>query len=505
MVTKNIENKIEEKKATMTRPPIVVVLGHVDHGKSSLLEAIREDFKITSKEAGGITQHIGAYEAEYHDKKITFIDTPGHELFSQMRSRGAKVADIAILVVAADESVKPQTIEAIEQIKKAKIPMAVAINKIDKPEANVERVKQDLAQHDVMVESFGGKVPAVETSAVTKKGIEDLLEMILLMAELEDLQADFGRSGEGVVIEALLDSKRGPTATLLVTNGVVRAGELIGTKSANGKVRILEDFQGGAIDQATASMPVVMIGFENVPRVGEEWHIFSSEELMRSFLSLENKEQKISQVSVVDSDMKVLNLVLKADVSGSLEAIENVVSSLPHDEVVVRVIRADVGEIGENDVKFARSTNARIFGFRTKVSAAATDLAEKEKIQIETFDIIYELIQRIREFMEESVEDEGGREDIGALHILGVFLVDKKRQVVGGKVTEGEVRKGIRAEIIRAEEIVGEGRITNVQRDKKDVLSVAKGQECGLSFEGTELIQEGDTLQFYIERPPKKS
>lgn len=489
--------KKTKTKNENVRPPIVVVLGHVDHGKSSLLEAIRDEFKITAKESGGITQHIGAYEAVYHDKKITFIDTPGHALFSQMRSRGAKAADIAMLVVAADESVKPQTIEAIEQIREAKIPMVVAINKIDKSEANVSRVKQELSEQGVHVESYGGDVPSVETSATTKQGIEELLEMILLVAELENPQGERAKPGEGVIVEAYIDSKRGPTVTLLVTNGMMHIGDFVATLSSSGKVRNLEDFQGQAVQEVIPSMPGLMIGFTEIPQVGEEFHVFDDEASASQFA----KAHKKFPSSVKNSQVKALDIIVKADVSGSLEALENVLRHLEQDEVEVRIVRGGVGDIGEDDVKLARSTGAAIFGFHTKTNAAAADLAEKEGIKIDTYEVIYELIEKVKELMESSKEEEvGGREDLGSLHVLGVFLIHKNRQVIGGKVQDGEVKKGNQAEIVRQGEVVGKGRITNVQREKKDVPVASKGQECGLSYEGSEKIQEGDTLQFFHER-----
>ncbi len=489
---------------TQTRPPVVVVLGHVDHGKSSLLEAIREDFRITSKESGGITQHIGAYQVEVPGgQTITFIDTPGHELFSSMRSRGAKVADIALLVVAADESVKKQTVEAIEQIKKAGIPMVVVINKIDKPEANAQRVKQELASHGVMVESYGGNVPSLETSAKTKQGMKELLEMILLVAEIADLKTDQERPGEGVIIEASMDAQRGPTATILVQHGEVRKGDLIGTSSTGGKVRILEDFQGNHVKVVLPSMPSVVIGFLKTPRIGEQFRIFENEESLKMAIHEEKPREKINIVTL-DPEVKIVNIIVKADVAGSLEALEEVLKNLPQDTVALRIVQVSVGEVSENDVKLARSAHSHIFGFRTKISNAALDLAQKENISIQKFDIIYELIQTARELIEKSAEEKEGRKDLGSLLVLGVFLQDKKRQVVGGKVLEGEVRKGVRAEIVRSESIVGQGRITNVQHDKKDVPLANKGQECGLSFEGEEKIQQGDQLQFFIEKNPKK-
>ncbi len=497
MVTQNAE-KIIEKRDTITRPPVVVVLGHVDHGKSSLLDAIREDFRITSRETGGITQHIGAYQVDYEGKRITFIDTPGHEIFSAMRSRGAKVADIAILVVAADESVKPQTIEAIGQIKKAGIPMVVAINKMDKPRASAQRVKQELSQHGVVVESYGGKVPSVETSANTKQGIKELLEMILLMAEVEDIRADKKVQGQGVIIESYMDAKRGPTATLLVQAGEVRVGDVIGTRAAAGKVRILEDFQGKDIEVALPSMPAVVIGFLDAPRIGEQFRVFEDEESLKVHFP-EEAPRETESVVMLDPDAKVVNIIVKADVAGSLEALEEVLRNIPQEGSALRVMHYGVGEVQEGDIKLARSANAHIFSFRTKASAAALDLAEKEGVSIQRFDIIYELIQAVRELLEASVKKEGGREDVGSLLVLAVFLTDKKRQVLGGKVLEGEVRKGVMVEVVREGEVVGQGKITNVQRDKKNVSQVGKGQECGLAYEGAVSIQRGDRLQFFTE------
>jgi len=503
MVTQNAEKTIKKKK-TATRPPIVVVLGHVDHGKSSLLEAIREDFRITAKESGGITQHIGAYVVEHAGHSVTFLDTPGHELFSAMRSRGAKVADIAVLVVAADESVKPQTVEAIEQIKKAGIPMVVAINKMDKPEANSDRVKQELAQHEVMVESYGGDVPAVETSATSKQGIKELLDMILLVTELEDLQASASQPGEGTVIEARLDSKRGPTATILVGNGKVEVGDFITTGSTYGKVKILEDFKGQNIEKAMPSTPAVVLGFLKAPLIGETFRIFQDESTARSFVQEHVAAGQEKSAEVVhereNGEKKTFNIVLKADVAGSLEALETALLSIPQEEVSIHIVEAGVGEVGENDVKRARSAEATILGFKTKISAAARDLAEKEKVEIETFEVIYELIERARKLIEQSIEEEEVRKDIGLLNVLAIFLVDKTRQVIGGKVVEGEIKKGLKAEIIRGGEVVGHGKVTNVQKDKKDVPVVTQGQECGLSFQAVEKVQEGDQLQFYIEK-----
>ena len=488
-----------------TRPPVVVVLGHVDHGKSSLLEAIREDFHITKKESGGITQHIGAYQVEYQGKSITFIDTPGHEAFSAMRSRGAKVADIAVLVVAADEGVKTQTIEAIKQIRKAQLPLLVVINKIDKSEANPEKVEQELAQHDVAVETYGGNVPSVQTSATSKQGITEFLDMILLLAEMEDLKAQGKGFAKGVVIEAHMDTQRGATATLLIKDGELGVGDIVGTSSATGKIKIMEDFQGNAIEKAGPSTPVIVLGFESTLKVGEEFQVFQTEEQAKANLSQEPKKERVSQALVSDPGSATLDIVLKTDVLGSLEALEHMLLSLPQEKVVLRFVQSGIGEIGESDVKIAQSTNAIVLGFRTKASPAVTVLADREGVPIETFEVVYELVQRVRALMEKSLDPEMVRKDIGTLRVLQVFLTDKNRQIIGGKVAQGEVRKGTSIEIVRNEEVVGKGKLVNLQKAKQDATVVAKGEECGMLFEGTERIVQGDTLQFFTQESQKRT
>lgn len=480
--------------ATNTRPPIVVVLGHVDHGKSSILEAIREDFNITAKESGGITQHIGAYRVEYQNKEIAFIDTPGHEAFSAMRSRGAKVADVALLVVAVDDGVKEQTKEAIDQIKKAKLPMIVVLNKIDKPEANQDKVKQELSQHDVFVEDFGGKVPVVATSATTKQGIPELLEMILLVSELEDLKADESKPGEGVIIESYTDAQRGATATLLVRDGTVRTGDAIGTKSAIGKVRIMEDVQGVSMEQAAPSTPATVLGFENPPQVGEEFRVFNNEAAARAKVS--SAQQARKQVDV-DEETQFFDIVLKTDVQGSVEAIEGMLKAITDDKMVLRIVAGEAGDIGEKDVRLARSTGARIFGFHTKIDSETAALADREKVSIETFNVIYELVQRVEELMKKAKEPEIVRKNLGKMEVLEIFRTEKNSQIIGGKIVDGEAKKGSKVEIVREGEIVGEGRAVSLKRGQTDAATVPKGEEGGILYEGSEKVQEGDMLQFY--------
>lgn len=486
----------------VARPPVVVVLGHVDHGKSSILEATK-DFRITAKESGGITQHIGAYEVDYKGKKIVFIDTPGHEAFSAMRSRGAKVADIAILVIAAEEGLKPQTKEAISIIKGAGIPMIIALNKIDKPEADPEKVKRELATEDVLVENMGGKIPALNVSAKTKQGIPELLEMILLISDLENFRADVSKSPEGVVIEAYLDRLKGPVATIILQNGVLKAGDIIATPSAFGKIKNIENFQGAFLKEATPSIPAVILGFEEVPKVGEQIKLFSDIDSAKEYAQKPRVALKKEAVKE-EEGKKVFNILLKADVVGSIEAIEEVLKSIPQDKVGLRVLKAEVGQITESDVKFAKSTNARILGFRVNIDGGAATLAERDKIRIMTFDVIYDLVEKLREMMEKFMTSEVVRIDLGKVKILAIFMTEKNRQIIGGRVIEGEVRKGSNIEVIRNDEIVGKGRLVSLQRNKKETDKVAKGDECGLLYEGDTKVLAGDTLAFYVEERRKE-
>ena len=488
----------KDNKNLISRPPVVVVLGHVDHGKSSILEKIK-DLKITEKESGGITQHIGAYEIEQHEKKITFIDTPGHEAFDAMRSRGAKVADIAILVIAGEEGIKPQTKEAIAHIKKAKIPMIIAINKIDKPGADPERVKRDLMTQDVLVESMGGKIPSVETSAETGKGIPDLLELVLLVAEMEDLKADLSKKAQGIVIESHLDSSRGHTATLILQNGLLKIGDILGTSSAAGKVKIMEDSQGNTIDQALPSMPIILLGFENVPGAGEQFKAFSTIEQAKK----EIKEPEKIVFEKPKEGQRVLKLILKTDVLGSLEAIKRVLKDIPQEKAIINILKAGVGEINDSDVKLAHSSEAKIIGFRIKPNQIAQKLALREKISIITFEVIYELAQAVRQALEKRVAHEIVRNDLGKVKILAIFKTDKNSQIIGGKVTEGEVKRGVNLEVYRNEELVGKGKLAKLQKDKKEIGEVGKGSECGILFQGDIEIEEGDILQAYIEEKVK--
>ncbi len=479
-----------------TRAPIVVVLGHVDAGKTSILDYIRKT-RVAEKEVGGITQHIGAYQIVHQNKKITFIDTPGHEAFSAMRTRGAKVADIAILVVDSTQGVQAQTKEAITQAKLANIPIIVALNKIDHPDADPEKAKRELQKERVLIEEFGGKVPVVTTSAKTGQGIEELLELILLLAEMENLSAEISGPTEGVVIEAYLDSKRGPIATLILSQGELKLGDILATSSTLGKVKSLEDFQGKRIERAEPSQPVCLIGFEKVPKVGEKVKTFSNFEQAKISLIAEKKNK--GRVLEIKPEQKVLNLILKADVLGSTEAIEEILKTLPQEKVILRFLKSEAGEINPNDIELAKSGRAFILGFRTKINPLARDLAQREKIKIINFEIIYDLVEGVRKLMEKTLEPEIIRIDLGKIKALVDFWSEKNRQIVGGKVIEGEIKKGALIEILRGDKIIGQGKMVNLQRDKRDIEKAKVGEEVGILYEGEQKIEKGDILIIYTK------
>ena len=505
------DNTAQQK--TKNRPPIVVVLGHVDHGKTSLLDAIRETH-VADKESGGITQHIGAYQVQINGQTVTVLDTPGHEAFSAIRSRGAKVADVAILVVAADESVKPQTAEAAAIIQEEKIPYIVAINKIDKPGANSIKVKQDLAGINVLVEDWGGTVPVVEVSAKERRNIPALLEMILLVAELEDLKDDRTLPATGVIIESNLDKRRGYVATALVRKGILAISDWIVAGSITGKVKSMEDFTGKGLELAYPSQPVLITGWSHAPEIGREFQsAYSKDEA--SDLAAENIDLsplfsflRAGQAEL-DPNKKHLKLVIKTDVSSSLEAIESALKQIKSTEVDYAVLSYDIGAISDADVKSAMSGGGQVIGFRVSVEPSARKLAEREQVKLATFDVIYELVEYIRREMSALLAPEVTKNQLGKVRILALFKSDARSQVVGGRVTSGKLVRGALCDVIREGKSVMTAKVGQVQRNKEDVPEVAEGLETGIRVDmidgETVEIREGDTLEIYREEETSRS
>lgn len=481
-----------------TRPPVVVIMGHVDHGKTSILDYIRKA-KVAEGEAGGITQSIGAYQAEHKGKLITFIDTPGHEAFYAMRSRGAKVADIAVLVVAADDGIMPQTKEAIEHITHAGIPVVVAINKSDKTNADLMRVKNQLLEAGIIVEDYKGKVPSVAVSAKTGAGIDELLETINLVAELEELKADVGVKARGIVIEAALDHRRGPTATLLVKEGILRGGDAISLSSSFGKVRTMENFRGEELKEVLPGMPALVVGLASVPMVGDKFKVVDSmEEAELITKQEENKYINEGEVLEISPETKIVNIVLKADVQGTLEAARGILKGIKTENLSLRILNQSAGEIMESDIKLAAAAHALIVGFRTKLDRTADGFAKQMKVEIITSEIIYELVEKVREKISAFSSIEKKEVEVGQLKILAIFHTEKTRVIIGGKVLEGEMRRGLRARVLRNNESLGEGRIAQIKiGDKPAEKPVQKGKECGVLFEGQIKVQTGDILASY--------
>jgi translation initiation factor IF-2 len=478
------------------RPPIVVVMGHIDHGKTSLLDYIRKT-KVAEKEAGGITQGIGAYQIEQHGKKITFIDTPGHETFSAMRARGAHVADVAVLVVAADEGVKPQTEEAIKIIKATELPFVVAINKVDKSNADPNRVKQDLAGREVLVEGYGGTVPVVELSAKTGEGTETLLETILLLAELEELTMDISKPGTGVVIESHLDPRRGASATILIEDGAVKRGDFIVIGSQITPVRIFENFRGESINEANASDPIRITGFGKAPELGEQAQSFRTRSEAESAKVVPATPGEVAEVSQARN---VVQIIVKADTRGSREAIEQSLLAIGSEELGNHILRSDVGDVTETDVKMAgASKNSFIIGFKVKVPPKVIELAERSGVVIIAKDIIYELLDAVKATMVAKAPFELVRVELGKAKILARFKEEKGKQIVGGKVESGLIRKGMRFDIIRNQIVFGKGKIMELQKERKATDEVPEGSEFGLLADADMSLAPGDTLAVYTE------
>lgn len=483
------------------RPAIVTILGHVDHGKTTLLDTIRKT-NVAGKEAGGITQAISSYQVKKRGELITFIDTPGHEAFSAMRERGVALADIAILVVAADDGVRPQTEEVIAYIKEHRIPAIVAINKIDKDEANIPRVRQELADRGILIEEWGGEYPAVEVSAKQNKNIDKLLEHILLVAEVNDFRSDTKRDGLAVVLEAHIHPQKGPVAVGLVKTGTLKTGQDVTAGSAYGRIRRMEDFAGKPLDIAGPATPVQIYGLNVAPNTNDVIQVVGSRVAAR----LKSQERMLGAVgkknlqTIDDESKKKLAIVVKADVHGSIEALEQIFSTIQSDEVALDIVSQGIGNITESDVKIAESAGAEILGFNVSPTPVASRMAETAKVPVQSFAIIYKLVEYVKDRLASLLPPEIIRTDLGSLAVLAVFKTGKRDMIVGGRVNDGKIAKGSDIEVKRDGEIIGTGRLANLQQNKKDTDEVGSGNECGLTFDGTTKIRVGDTLlSFKVE------
>src|SRR4051812_15278330 len=512
-VEEGLFDKVDDSTDTEPRSPVVTVMGHVDHGKTSLLDALRHA-NVVSGEAGGITQHIGAYQVMSPEsgKKITFIDTPGHAAFTAMRARGAKVTDIVILVVAADDGVMPQTIEAINHAKAARVPIIVAINKIDKPDAKPERVRTELLQHEVQVESFGGEVVDVEVSAKNKTNLDRLLEMIALQADILDLKTNSERPAEGTVIEAKLDRGRGPVATVLVQRGTLRIGDIIVAGAEMGRVRALISDQGDTLDEAGPSVPVEVLGFNGPPEAGDRLAVVENEARARqitSYRAHQKRENAAASISGMRGSLeqmmsqlktagrKEFPLVIKADVQGSLEAILGSLEKLGTDEVAARILHAGVGGISESDVTLAEGFNAAIIGFSVRANKEAAAAAKRNGIEIRYYNIIYDLVDDVKKAMSGLLAPTLRETMLGNAQILEVFNISKVGKVAGCRVTDGTVERGANVRLIRDNVVVHEGKLSTLKRFKDEVKEVQSGQECGMAFESYGDMRVGDVIECY--------
>ncbi len=530
--------KEKNQKQKNSRPPVVVVLGHVDHGKTTLLDTIRKS-NVAEKESGGITQHIGAYQVVYtpqtnadktqinaekisenprgnprqsvsaEGRKITFIDTPGHEAFSAMRFRGASVADIAILVVAADEGLKPQTKEAVEIIKNAKIPFIVAINKIDKPGADANKVKSGLSEIEVFVESWGGQVPSVEISAKQNKGIDELLEMILLVAEMEDFKLDLNKPAKGVVIESYMDSRRGPTATILVKEGVVKLGDFIVCGNAIGKIKAMENFALKIIEEASPSVPIVVTGLKEIPQLGDVCEVVADASEAEN-KALNYKKQSMAMENVVLGeimpDTKVFSAILKVDFFGSAEAIVEALKkiNLKGNNIAIKFLKIGIGDIDETDIKFAVSGKYVVLGFRVKFPEKLAFIANQSNISVNVNNIIYELVEDVRKKLSDLLVIEIVKHFSGKLKLLAIFKSDANKSIIGGEVLDGKLKKGLSFDVARDGQIAGSGVIDNLEFNKAVVEEIGAGKQCGLLVKTSFKFKEGDVLDIYEKEVIKK-
>jgi translation initiation factor IF-2 len=501
------------------RPPVVTIMGHVDHGKTSLLDAIRET-EVVAGEAGGITQHIGAYQVHHNGKTISFIDTPGHEAFTAMRARGAKVTDIAVIVVAADDGVMPQTVEAIDHARAAGVPMLVAVNKIDVPGADTNRVRGELANHELTPEDWGGETVFCDVSAKTRDGLDNLLEMILLVSEVEELKANPDAPASGSVIESHLDPGRGPVVTVLVQRGTLAVGDALVAGPQWGKVRAMHDHTGARLERARPGDPVEVLGFDGVCEAGERVEVVDNERRARQLANRRAQRLKAEQlarrqarkVSLEDvfakakeGELKELAVLLKADVSGSLEALQDEIAKLPQEQIVVNVIRAAPGGINESDVMLASASEAVIIGFNVRPLADARRAAEREGVEIRTYSVIYKIVEDLRAAMEGMLEPEEVEESLGQAEVLELFRASRVGTIAGCQVTDGRVLRGAEARLVRDGTVIWTGRVGSLRRFKDDVSEVTEGLECGLVLDGYQDVKVGDVIEVFETKRVEKT
>jgi translation initiation factor IF-2 len=496
------------------RPPVVTIMGHVDHGKTTLLDSIRES-SVVSTEAGGITQHIGAYQVDVEGgRKVTFLDTPGHEAFTAMRARGAKVTDVAVLVVAADDGVMPQTVEAIDHAKAAGVPIVVAVNKIDKPDANPERVRGELVNHGLQPEEWGGETIFVDVSAKAKQNLDQLLEMLLLQADVLELKANPNAEASGVIIESRLDVGRGPVATLLVQRGTLRVGDAVVAGDAWGKVKALNDAKGQKVKEAGPAVPVEILGFDKPPPAGEYCHVVENDRVARQLaqkraqrlrtemLARRNKAVSLEDLfsAVQEGAVQELGLIIKADVQGSVEAAAGEIAKIQHPEVTVSVIHSGVGGITASDINLAAASNAIVVGFNVRPNAEAKALAEREGVDIRTYRVIYQLTEDIQQALIGMLTPEQVEEVLGEVEVRQTFKVSRLGTIAGCMVTSGVVTRGAQVRLLRDGTIIHDGRIGTLRRFQEDVREVQQGFECGLTIDGYNDVKEGDVLEVYTVR-----
>ncbi|MGH7249556.1 MAG: translation initiation factor IF-2, partial [Minisyncoccia bacterium] len=517
-VSQTFRQKNKDNADGETRPPVVAVMGHVDHGKTSLLDAIRES-EVAKREQGGITQHISAYQIKHNKRLITFLDTPGHEAFAALREHGAQLTDLIIIVVAADDGVKPQTVEAIRFARKAGVKIIVAINKIDKDGADSNRIKQQLAENDVMVEGWGGDTVVVEVSAKTKQGINQLLDMVLLVADVEELRAVKDKPAAGLVIESHMEQGRGPVAVALVDEGTIKNGDSVVAGTTYAKVRSLEDTNGKSIESAGPSTPVIITGFKELPDFGNEFYVMTSEKQVKaqaqaaktSKNSLAGKTDLSSSdlIRIINrsNELTELNILVKADVQGSLVSVIDSLKTLDNEEVAIRVVNSGIGAITENDIHMARTSGAVIYGFNVSMDNSIKRLAMRDKVSVRLFNVIYELIDDVKAELTKLLAPEIVESELGQLTIKGIFKTTKTEVICGGEVTKGKLTVPAQVRIERGKELIAEAQATNLKRAQQDAKEVVEGEMCGVSLKTTGKVdvQEGDRLKFYTTETVARS